>query len=133
MTTEGAVAIVDETGLAEVYQDVGSAEAALEPIDVESGIFTAYASDGLILNLVVRGSEVRIARPEEELRDAASLHSALAKQAEWLSTRGLRLRAPPDEVNSSELIEALLEYRRTHSPLRRLRRWLLGRRARVER
>ena len=120
----GPIAVVDETGLAEVYADARSAEAALEPVDVECGIYTAYRSDGTILRVTIDANGVKIHEPVTTHREESALHQALALQAEWLLTRGLTLSAQPSELSNDALVDALLEYRNTNTPVRRVRRWV---------
>jgi hypothetical protein len=103
--------IVDEHGDLTFYASAREAEAALEPVDVENGEYTAYDSEGRILNLQINKKtvpaffglfkqtveRVSVESAEDEPRHAGDLRAALAsflerlgEPAGWLRSASLK-------------------------------------------
>lgn len=130
----GPVVIVDDTGDIRVFVDAKQAAEALEAIDVEDGIMHAYDSEGHVLTLLPRPyNAVAITFPESAVRNEAALRQVLITA---LRSRP-RALAHGDlfKLSSRELMEVLRAHEeatsrwgRSRLGIRRLWRWLSGRR-----
>ena len=109
---------VDESGALDVYETIEHAEIDHEAIDVRDNIYTAYDSEGRLLNLIaisnnkvtIQSAEEIPTHQEELRRKIKNFLSHVELSEDWLSRASLE-----------DLVERSMEYKVTfESPLQQI-------------
>ena len=117
------IILVDESEAATVFDSVESAEAHMEAIDVEDGIYSVYDSVGreLLVRALPDGN-ARIGDGTGRV-DAQAARAALTRTAEWVGLEKVRLSEEDlTALPLPDLAARIREHDRTMTWLSRVRR-----------